>query len=69
MLLFVEYFIGLYSVITITTICSIYCPRSYRLEELVSGSRDASEFLRWQEQNKQQELQAQMAEIERKHLV
>ncbi|XP_062503642.1 cilia- and flagella-associated protein 99-like [Corticium candelabrum] len=39
-----------------------------KLEELVSGSRDASEFLRWQEQNKQQELQAQMAEIERKHL-
>lgn len=40
-----------------------------RLDELVSGGKDASEFLRWQEQNKQQELLAQMAEIERKHLV
>jgi hypothetical protein len=34
----------------------------------MSGGKDAAQFLHWQELNRQQELQAEMAAVERKHL-
>eukprot|EP00118_Oscarella_pearsei_P022390 m.258268 g.258268 ORF g.258268 m.258268 type:complete len:669 (+) comp40413_c2_seq41:4483-6489(+) len=40
-----------------------------KLGELVAGGKDASEFLRWQDDNKRRKLEDELAEIERRHLI
>lgn len=42
---------------------------SFRLANLEAGQRDASDFIKWQEEMKQREAAEKLAEIERKHLV
>ncbi len=39
-----------------------------RLESLQAGARDASDFLEWQTSMRQRDLDAQLAEIERRRL-
>lgn len=41
----------------------------FRLASLEAGQRDASDFIRWQEEMKQREAAEKLADIERKHLV
>ena len=40
-----------------------------RFEELVKGGRDDSEFLKWQEKKRAQDLEDKLAEIEKRRLV
>lgn len=39
-----------------------------RLEKLQAGARDPSHFLEWQSRMRQQDLEEQMADIERRHI-
>lgn len=39
-----------------------------RLESLEAGAKDATEFLEWQQSMRQQDLEAELAEIERRRL-
>ena len=41
---------------------------SYRLENLEAGAKDKSEFEKWQSEMKQKDLEAQLADIERRRL-
>ena len=40
----------------------------YRLENLEAGAKDASEFLKWQSEMRQKDLEAELADIERRRL-
>ena len=40
----------------------------YRLESLEAGAKDKSEFEKWQSEMKQKDLEAQLADIERRRL-
>jgi hypothetical protein len=40
----------------------------YRWENLEAGSKDASDFLKWQSEMRQRDLEEELAEIERRRL-
>ena len=40
----------------------------FRLENLEAGAKDASEFLKWQSEMRQKDLEAELADIERRRL-
>ena len=70
---FVVIFLHL-SVRVILKLCNLYIDihkmlgNYFRLEKLESGSRDASEFLEWQNKMKRQDLNSKLAEIERRRI-
>ena len=43
-------------------------PCIYRLERLEAGARDASDFLEWQTEMRQRDMDQQMADIERRRI-
>ena len=47
----------------------IYHLLAYRLASLEAGQRDASDYIKWQEEMKQRAAAEKLADIERKHLV
>ncbi|CAH2330884.1 Hypothetical predicted protein, partial [Pelobates cultripes] len=47
---------------------SLLCDLFSRVEKLVDGARDPSEFLEWQRQQRERDLEQQLAEIECRRL-
>jgi len=41
---------------------------SFRLESLESGAHDSSKFMKWQEEMRQKDLEAELAMVERRRL-